>query len=114
MDRVRLMLLLIYLVLPIDLIPDFIPVLGYADDAIIVLENIHRALRPGDRLAPVRHQFGRLAHWIVLGVDIAHEHRHGLVRCQRHADLERHARIGNVRRRAVADAVGADLLRRPR
>lgn len=34
--RVRLGLLLAYLALPIDLIPDFIPVLGYADDAIIV------------------------------------------------------------------------------
>ncbi len=42
-------------------------------------------------------------------MDVAHEHSHGLVRCQRHADPERHARIGNVRRRAVADAVGADL-----
>jgi uncharacterized membrane protein YkvA (DUF1232 family) len=35
--RVRLGLLLAYLALPIDLIPDFIPVLGYADDAIIVV-----------------------------------------------------------------------------
>ncbi|MBL0886142.1 YkvA family protein [Myceligenerans indicum] len=34
--RVRLALLLAYLALPIDLIPDFIPVLGYADDAIVV------------------------------------------------------------------------------
>lgn len=34
--RVRLALLLAYLAVPIDLIPDFIPVLGYADDAIIV------------------------------------------------------------------------------
>jgi uncharacterized membrane protein YkvA (DUF1232 family) len=34
--RVRLGLLLAYLATPIDLIPDFIPVLGYADDAIIV------------------------------------------------------------------------------
>jgi uncharacterized membrane protein YkvA (DUF1232 family) len=34
--RVRLLLLLVYLVLPVDLIPDFTPVLGYADDAIVV------------------------------------------------------------------------------
>lgn len=34
--RLRLGFLLAYLALPIDLVPDFIPVLGYADDAIIV------------------------------------------------------------------------------
>jgi uncharacterized membrane protein YkvA (DUF1232 family) len=34
--RVRLALLLAYLAVPIDLIPDFVPVLGYADDAIVV------------------------------------------------------------------------------
>lgn len=34
--RVRLWLLLAYLASPIDLVPDFIPVLGYADDAILV------------------------------------------------------------------------------
>ena len=34
--RVRLWLLLGSLAIPIDLVPDFIPVLGYADDAIIV------------------------------------------------------------------------------
>jgi uncharacterized membrane protein YkvA (DUF1232 family) len=34
--RVRLALLMVYLALPIDLIPDFVPVIGYADDAIIV------------------------------------------------------------------------------
>jgi uncharacterized membrane protein YkvA (DUF1232 family) len=34
--RVRLMLLLAYLLSPIDLVPDFIPVIGYADDAVIV------------------------------------------------------------------------------
>jgi uncharacterized membrane protein YkvA (DUF1232 family) len=35
--RVRVALLFAYLATPIDLIPDFIPVLGYADDAIIVV-----------------------------------------------------------------------------
>jgi uncharacterized membrane protein YkvA (DUF1232 family) len=34
--RMRLWLLLGYLAIPIDLVPDFVPVLGYADDAIIV------------------------------------------------------------------------------
>src|SRR5215218_10087782 len=34
--RVRLGLLLGYLAIPFDLVPDFVPVLGYADDAIIV------------------------------------------------------------------------------
>jgi uncharacterized membrane protein YkvA (DUF1232 family) len=34
--RVRLVLLLGYLALPFDLVPDFVPVLGYADDAIVV------------------------------------------------------------------------------
>ena len=34
--RIRLALLLVYLALPFDLIPDFVPVLGYADDAVIV------------------------------------------------------------------------------
>ncbi len=47
--RIRLWLLLIYLILPIDLIPDFIPVLGYADDAIIValaLRSVTRRAGP--------------------------------------------------------------------
>ena len=35
--RIRLGLLMAYLALPIDLIPDFIPVLGYADDAIVAV-----------------------------------------------------------------------------
>ncbi|MGH3885208.1 MAG: YkvA family protein [Pseudonocardiaceae bacterium] len=43
--RVRLTLLLVYLALPIDLIPDFIPVLGYADDAIIVTAVLRGVVR---------------------------------------------------------------------
>jgi uncharacterized membrane protein YkvA (DUF1232 family) len=48
--RVRLWLLLAYLALPIDLIPDFIPVLGYADDAIVgalALRSVARRAGPG-------------------------------------------------------------------
>ncbi|MFC7302806.1 YkvA family protein [Streptomyces monticola] len=47
--RVRLWLLLGYLALPVDLVPDFIPVLGYADDAIVaavVLRSVVRAAGP--------------------------------------------------------------------
>ena len=43
--RVRLALLLAYLAFPIDLIPDFIPVLGYADDAIIVTFVLRSVVR---------------------------------------------------------------------
>jgi uncharacterized membrane protein YkvA (DUF1232 family) len=43
--RIRLALVLAYLALPIDLIPDFIPVLGYADDAIIVTAVLRSVVR---------------------------------------------------------------------
>lgn len=40
-----LIALMVYLVLPIDLIPDFLPVIGYADDAIIVVVALRYAVR---------------------------------------------------------------------
>jgi uncharacterized membrane protein YkvA (DUF1232 family) len=43
--RVRLWLLLAYLAIPIDLVPDFIPVLGYADDAIIITAVLRGVVR---------------------------------------------------------------------
>ena len=43
--RVRLGLLLAYLAIPIDPIPDFIPVLGYADDAILVAAVLRSVVR---------------------------------------------------------------------
>ena len=43
--RIRLGALLVYLASPIDLIPDFIPVLGYADDAIIVTAVLRSVVR---------------------------------------------------------------------
>ena len=43
--RIRLALLLAYLAFPLDLIPDFIPVLGYADDAIIVIAVLRSTAR---------------------------------------------------------------------
>jgi uncharacterized membrane protein YkvA (DUF1232 family) len=47
--RWRLWLLLGYLLLPIDLVPDFLPVIGYADDAIVialVLRSVARVAGP--------------------------------------------------------------------
>jgi uncharacterized membrane protein YkvA (DUF1232 family) len=34
-----------YLAIPVDLIPDFVPVLGYADDAIIVVAVLRSVVR---------------------------------------------------------------------
>jgi uncharacterized membrane protein YkvA (DUF1232 family) len=47
--RVRLWLLLAYLASPIDVVPDFLPVIGYADDAIlmaVVLRSVARRAGP--------------------------------------------------------------------
>ncbi len=43
--RVRLGLLLVYLASPLDLIPDVIPVIGYADDAILVTWVLRTVVR---------------------------------------------------------------------
>lgn len=53
--RVRLLLLLGYLLLPFDLVPDFIPVLGHADDAIIVAIALRSVVRGAGRDAVERH-----------------------------------------------------------
>jgi uncharacterized membrane protein YkvA (DUF1232 family) len=53
--RIWLGVLLVYLVSPIDLIPDFIPVLGYADDAIIVAIALRCATRRAGAEAIERH-----------------------------------------------------------
>lgn len=54
--RVRLGLLMAYLALPIDLIPDFIPILGYADDAIVVVAVLRSVVRKVG-LEPLRRQW---------------------------------------------------------
>jgi uncharacterized membrane protein YkvA (DUF1232 family) len=43
--RIRLALLLAYVAIPFDLIPDFIPVIGYADDVIIVTVVLRSVVR---------------------------------------------------------------------
>ena len=56
--RIRLALLTGYLVFPLDLIPDFIPVLGYADDAIIVALALRSVVRRAGPDALQRHWTG--------------------------------------------------------
>jgi uncharacterized membrane protein YkvA (DUF1232 family) len=53
--RVRLWLLLAYLALPFDLIPDFLPVVGYADDAVIVAWTLRAVVRRAGPVALERH-----------------------------------------------------------
>ena len=53
--RWRLSALLVYLVLPIDLVPDFIPVIGYADDAVVVALALRSVVRAAGPAAIERH-----------------------------------------------------------
>jgi uncharacterized membrane protein YkvA (DUF1232 family) len=53
--RFRLIALLAYLALPIDLVPDFIPVVGYADDAIITALALRSVVRGAGPEALARH-----------------------------------------------------------
>ena len=43
--RLRLWLLLAYLLSPIDLVPDVVPVLGYADDVVVVALALRAVVR---------------------------------------------------------------------
>lgn len=43
--RLPIWLLLVYLALPIDLVPDFLPVIGYADDVILTTFVLRRLIR---------------------------------------------------------------------
>ncbi|MEU1889364.1 DUF1232 domain-containing protein [Micromonospora rifamycinica] len=53
--RVRLSLLIAYLASPVDLIPDVIPLLGYADDAIVVVAVLRSVVRRAGIDAVHRH-----------------------------------------------------------
>jgi uncharacterized membrane protein YkvA (DUF1232 family) len=59
--RIRLWLLLAYLVSPLDLVPDFIPVIGYADDVVVVAWALRSVVRRAGREALVRHWPGEPA-----------------------------------------------------
>lgn len=53
--RLRLWAVLGYLALPVDLIPDFLPVIGYADDAVIVVLVLRSVARVAGAEALARH-----------------------------------------------------------
>ena len=53
--RIWLAVLLVYLLLPIDLVPDIIPVIGYADDAIVVALILRLVTRRAGSAALDRH-----------------------------------------------------------
>jgi uncharacterized membrane protein YkvA (DUF1232 family) len=53
--RVRLWLLLGYLALPVDLVPDVVPVLGWADDAVVVALTLRSVIRTAGVDAIRRH-----------------------------------------------------------
>ena len=53
--RVRLWLLLGYLLFPFDLVPDFVPVLGYVDDALVVALVLRSVTRRAGADALARH-----------------------------------------------------------
>jgi uncharacterized membrane protein YkvA (DUF1232 family) len=53
--RLHLWLLLAYLLMPVDLVPDFVPVLGYADDAVVVALALRSVVRRAGAGAVTRH-----------------------------------------------------------
>jgi uncharacterized membrane protein YkvA (DUF1232 family) len=53
--RLRLLLLLAYLAFPIDIVPDFIPVLGYADDVVVVALVLRSVIRAAGQEPLERH-----------------------------------------------------------
>lgn len=59
--RIWLGALLVYLLLPIDLVPDFLPVIGVLDDALIAALVLRYAIRHAGRDAVARHWPGTTA-----------------------------------------------------
>ena len=51
----RLWLLVVYLASPIDIIPDFIPVIGYADDVLIVVLVLRSVVRHSGAAVVAKH-----------------------------------------------------------
>jgi uncharacterized membrane protein YkvA (DUF1232 family) len=68
--RLRLVAVAIYLAFPLDLVPDFIPVVGYADDILVVALVLRSVARAAGVDAIDRHWTGssdglRVVKWVV-------------------------------------------------
>jgi uncharacterized membrane protein YkvA (DUF1232 family) len=77
--RVRLWLLLAYLPIPIDVVPDVIPVLGYADDAIVVTAVLRSVVRRAAPSLRLKHLTG---YWIEFGSSRPRRLARFAVRCR--------------------------------
>lgn len=70
--RARLGLLLAYLAMPVDVIPDFLPGIGYADDVVIVAATLRSVVRRAGPEAVAAHwpgtPDGLAALWRLVGV----------------------------------------------
>ena len=53
--RVRVALLVVYLAVPFDLVPDVVPVIGYADDVVVVALVLRSVVRTAGAEALQRH-----------------------------------------------------------
>jgi uncharacterized membrane protein YkvA (DUF1232 family) len=65
--RLRLWALLAYLLLPLDLVPDFLPVIGYADDVVVVAWTLRSVVRRAGYEAVARHWPGEPAGLALVG-----------------------------------------------
>ena len=59
--RIRLWLLLGYLAMPFDIVPDFIPVVGYADDAVLIAIVLRSVVRHAGSAKVAEHWPGSAA-----------------------------------------------------
>lgn len=64
--RIRLWLVLAYLLIPIDVIPDFLPLVGYADDVFVVVLALRGVVRRAGPDALARHWPGTPAGLLTL------------------------------------------------
>lgn len=70
--RIRLWLLLAYLAFPLDLVPDFLPIVGYADDVVIASAALRSVVRRAGASAVRAHwpgsDQGLAALWRIAGL----------------------------------------------